>query len=55
MFSIGSGLNQVPVTEIVIVLLAIIALVIAWRKGLLKRFTDRFRKKQDPDDEIKEQ
>jgi hypothetical protein len=55
LFSFGSGLNQVPVTEIVIVLLAIIALVIAWRKGLIKRLTDRFRKKQDPDDEIKEQ
>ena len=55
LFSFGSGLNQVPVTEMVIVLFAIIALVIAWRKGLVKRFTDRFRKNQDPDDEIKEQ
>ncbi|RPI40096.1 MAG: hypothetical protein EHM53_03270 [Methanoregulaceae archaeon] len=55
LFSFGSGLNQVPVTEMVIILLAIIALVIAWRKGLVKRFTDRFRKNQDPDDEIKEQ
>jgi hypothetical protein len=53
--SFGSGFNQLPVTQIVIILIAIIALVIAWRKGLLKRFTDRFRKKSEPDDELKEQ
>lgn len=53
--SFGSGLNQVPVIPIVIILVAIIALVIAWRKGLLKRFTDRFQKKEEPDDELKEQ
>ena len=55
MFSFGSGLNQVPVIPIVVILLAVIALVIAWRKGLLKRLSDRFRKKQDPDEEPKEQ
>jgi len=54
-FSFGSGMNQVPVIPIAIILVAIIALVIAWRKGLLKRFTDRFHKKEDPDDELKEQ
>lgn len=53
--SFGSGFNQIPVTEIVIILIAIIALIIAWRKGLLKRFTDRFKKKSDPDEELKEQ
>jgi hypothetical protein len=53
--SFGSGFNQIPVTEIVIILIAIIALIIAWRKGLLKRFTDRFRKKSEPDEELKEQ
>jgi hypothetical protein len=53
--SFGSGFNQLPVTQIVIILIAIIALIIAWRKGLLKRFTDRFRKKSDPDEELKEQ
>jgi hypothetical protein len=53
--SFGSGLNQVPVTEIVIILGAIIALVIAWKKGLLKRFMDRFRKKPEADDEIRGQ
>jgi hypothetical protein len=53
--SFGSGVNQVPVIPIVIILIAIIALVIAWRKGLLKRFSDRFRKKEESDDELKEQ
>jgi len=55
--SFGSGLNQVPVIPIVVILVAIIALVVAWKKGLLKRFTDKFQKK-DPepdDDEPKEQ
>ena len=55
--SFGSGLNQVPVIPIVVILVAIIALVVAWKKGLLKRFTDKLRKK-DPepdDDEPKEQ
>jgi hypothetical protein len=54
--SFGSGFNQIPVTQIVIILVAIIALIIAWRKGLLKRFTNRFRKRSEPDDEeLKEQ
>ena len=53
--SFGSGFNQIPVTQIVIILVAIIALIIAWRKGLLKRFTDRFKKKSEPDEELKEQ
>ncbi|MDD1684052.1 MAG: hypothetical protein LUO98_09495 [Methanoregula sp.] len=53
--SFGSGFNQLPVTQIVIILVAIIALILAWRKGLLKRFADRFRKKSEPDEELKEQ
>ncbi len=53
--SFGSGLNQVPVTGIVIILIAIVALVVAWKKGLLKTVTDRFRKKPEADDEIREQ
>lgn len=53
--SFGSGFTQIPVIPIVIILVAIIALVIAWRKGLLKRVTDRFRKKSEPDEELKEQ
>jgi len=48
--SFGSGLNQVPVTEIAIILIAIIVLIIAWRKGLLKRLTNRFRKDPLPEE-----
>lgn len=55
MFSFGSGMSQVPVIPIAVILVAVIALVIAWKKGLLKRLTDRFRKKDEPDDELKEQ
>jgi hypothetical protein len=53
--SFGSGFSQIPVIPIAIILVAIVALVIAWRKGLLKRFADRFRKKSEPDEELKEQ
>jgi hypothetical protein len=53
--SFGSGFSQIPVIPIAIILVAIIALVIAWRKGLLKRFTDRFKKKSEPDEELREQ
>lgn len=54
--SFGSGFNQLPVIQIVIVLIVIIVFIIAWRKGLLKRIADRYRKKPEPeDDELKEQ
>jgi hypothetical protein len=53
--SFGSGFGQLPVTEIVIILIVIIALIIAWKKGLLKRVVDRFRRKPEPDEELKEQ
>jgi len=53
--SFGSGFNQIPVIPIAIILVAIIALIIAWRRGLLKRFTERFKKKSEPDEELKEQ
>jgi hypothetical protein len=43
--SFGSGFGQIPVTEIIIILVALIALIIAWRKGLLRRISDKFRKK----------
>lgn len=52
--SFGSGLNQVPVTEIVIILVAIVALLIAWRKGLLRRLANRFRKDPLPDNDDNE-
>jgi hypothetical protein len=47
--SFGSGFSQIPVTEIVICLIAILALLVAWRKGLLKKLADKFRKKPDTD------
>ena len=47
--SFGSGFSQIPVTEIVISLIVIIALIVAWRKGLLKRLADKFRKKPETD------
>jgi hypothetical protein len=52
--SFGSGFSQIPVIPIAVILVALIALIVAWRKGLLKRFTDRFHKKED-DEELKEQ
>jgi len=48
--SFGSGLNQIPVTEIIIGIIAVIVLLVAWRKGLLRRLADKIRKK--PDHEI---
>lgn len=43
--SFGSGFGMIPVTEIVTGLVLIIALAIAWKKGLLRRLADKFRKK----------
>ncbi|MFA5267995.1 MAG: hypothetical protein WC379_08480 [Methanoregula sp.] len=55
MLGLGSGINQLPVTQIAIILVAIIALLVAWRKGLLKPLTDRFQKKHENDDDLEEQ
>jgi hypothetical protein len=55
MMGLGSGFNQLPVTQIAVILVAIIALLVAWRKGLLKPLTDRFRKKPEQDDEFEDQ
>jgi hypothetical protein len=55
MMGLGSGFNQLPVTQIAIILIAIIALLVAWRKGLLKRLTDTFKKKPEKDDDLEEQ
>jgi len=49
--SFGSGLNQVPVIPIAAILVLIVALLVAWRKGILKPVIDRFHRKQDDDDE----
>jgi len=53
--SFGSGFNQLPVTEIIIILIAIIALIVAWRKGLLKRLTNKFRKDPLPETDDEQQ
>lgn len=53
--SFGSGVSQIPVTEIVIGLIAIIVLIVAWRKGLLRRLANRFRKDPLPEDDDSEQ
>jgi hypothetical protein len=45
--SFGSGMNQLPVTQIAIILVALIALIVAWRKGLLAKLADKFRKKPE--------
>lgn len=47
--SFGSGMNQVPVTAIVVVIAALIVLLVAWKKGYLKKITGRFAKKTDED------
>jgi hypothetical protein len=48
--SFGSGFSQIPLTEIGIALVLLIALAVAWRKGYLKAVTERFRKKPVSDD-----
>jgi hypothetical protein len=55
MMGLGSGINQLPVTQIAIILVAIIALLVAWRKGLLKPLTDKFQKKPEKEDDLEEQ
>jgi hypothetical protein len=49
--SFGSGFNQIPVTEIIIGLIAIVILLVAWRKGLLHRLLKKFRKESLPESE----
>lgn len=48
--SFGSGLNSIPIVEIVVVIIAGVVAVIAWRKGyftkIRARLNDRFRKKK---------
>jgi hypothetical protein len=47
--SFGSGVSQIPVTEIAIILVVIVILVYAWRKGWLRRIANRFRKERLPE------
>lgn len=52
--SFGSGFGQIPVTEIVIGLIAIVVLLVAWRKGLLRRLANKFRKDPLPESQPRE-
>jgi hypothetical protein len=42
--SFGSGFGQIPVVEILLVIIGGVAVVVAWRKGYLGKIRDRFRK-----------
>jgi hypothetical protein len=56
--SFGSGFGQIPVTEIIIILVVLAILIYAWRKGYFRSLMNRFRKdplpKKDDDDEPEE-
>lgn len=45
MFGFGSGIGQIPVTEIAIVIVACIAVAVAWRKGYLSQAVEKVRKR----------
>jgi hypothetical protein len=42
--SFGSGLSQIPVFEILLVIIGGVVVVVAWRKGYLGKIRDRIRK-----------
>ena len=44
MMGFGSGISKIPVIPIVVIILACIAGIVAWRKGYLARLRERFRK-----------
>jgi hypothetical protein len=44
MMGFGSGINKIPVIPIVVIIVACIGGIIAWRKGYLARLRERFRK-----------
>ena len=56
--SFGSGFGQIPVTEIIVILVVLAILIYAWRKGYFRSLMNRFRKdplpKNDDDDEREE-
>ncbi|HOT04444.1 MAG TPA: hypothetical protein PK069_09715, partial [Methanolinea sp.] len=45
MFGFGSGIGQIPVMEIVIAIMACIAVAVAWRKGYLSQVVEKVRKR----------
>ncbi|WP_243669337.1 hypothetical protein [Methanoculleus chikugoensis] len=42
--SFGSGFSQIPVAEILLVIIGGVAVVAAWRKGYLGKILERLRK-----------
>jgi hypothetical protein len=40
----GGGLNTIPIVPIIVVIAAGIGLAVLWRKGVLGKVRDRFRK-----------
>jgi hypothetical protein len=44
MMGFGSGISKIPVIPIVVIIIACIGGIIAWRKGYLARLRERFRK-----------
>jgi hypothetical protein len=43
-FSFGSGVSRIPFLEIAVVIIGCVAVLVAWRKGYVKKIGDRFRK-----------
>ena len=44
MLGFGSGISKVPVIPIVLIIIALIGSLVAWRKGYPGKLRDRFRK-----------
>jgi len=44
MMGFGSGIGKIPFVPIIVVIIACIAGIVAWRKGYLERLRERFRK-----------
>ena len=43
MFGFGNGISKVPFTEIIIIIVACLAVAVAWRKGYLAKAADKIR------------
>jgi len=44
MMGFGSGISKVPFIPIIVIIIACIGGLVAWRKGYLGKLRDRFRK-----------
>jgi hypothetical protein len=43
-FSFGGGISSIPFVEIAVIIIGCVAVLVAWRKGYVKKIGDRFRK-----------